>query len=344
MNKAPAKKVTLKSLADALGLSFSTISKSLNGNPNINAETRALVEAKAREMGYAPNLFAQSLRTKSSKSIAVIFNDIENPVLTYIFKTISVTFAKHGYTTVICDSQFDAESERVGVTSALSRTPYFVIIAPASTNNANIDLLLENTSNVIVFDTPRQAAKCHFVDVDYAYGGYVAACELLSQGHRDILVLTDPQDFPFSAAYVRGIQKACAEYGLPFREERLMCAHSSMESACAIILSLWDHAQHAFSVPFTGVLCFSDNFALGVYKAVAQLGLSIPNDISVIGFDDNDICAFTTPPLTSVHLPREQMAKACIDILEEGLAGETFRRSFSLSPHLMKRHSVKTVY
>ena len=75
MNKAPAKKVTLKSLADALGLSFSTISKSLNGNPNINAETRALVEAKAREMGYAPNLFAQSLRTKSSKSIAVIFND-----------------------------------------------------------------------------------------------------------------------------------------------------------------------------------------------------------------------------------------------------------------------------
>lgn len=344
-NGTQSKKVTIKSIAEALGVSFSTVSKSLNDNPNINSETRALVAKTAKEMGYSPNLLARGLRTNSIKTIAIVFNDIENPVLTYIFKTISVTMAKHGYTTQICDSQFDVNTERFSVQSAISRKPDYVIMAPATTDTSNVDLLLESTANVIVFDRARHGANCKFIDVDYAYGGYIAACELLGKGHRDILVITEPLDYPYSAYYVDGIKKAFAEYGAPFREDRLKFAHSSLESACSIVLSMWDHETHAFRQPFTAAMCFSDNFALGVYKAAAQLGLSIPGDMSVIGFDDNDICEFTTPPLTSVHLPRERMVSTCIDILEAGLiAGQPSGYSFSLSPHLVGRDSVKVVY
>lgn len=345
MSTTHTKKVTIKSIAEALGISFSTVSKSLNGTPGINAETRALVVEKAKEMGYSPNLFARGLRTNSIKSIAIIFNDIENPVLTYIFKTISVIMAKHGYTTQICDSQFDAEAERFSVQAAISRMTDYVIIAPASTDSANLDLLLSSESNVIVFDRARHGANCHFIDVDYAYGGYVAACELLSKGHRDILIISEPLEYPYSAYYTDGIKKAFGEYNIPFREEYQRFVHSSMESTCSIMLSLWDHDTHAFKLPFTAVMCFGDNFALGVYKAAAQLGLSVPGDISVVGFDDNEICEFTTPPLTSVHLPRERMARTCIDILEADLiADEPAGYSFSLSPHLMGRGSVRAVY
>lgn len=340
-----SKKVTIKSIAEALGISFSTVSKSLNGNTSINVETRALVTKKAKEMGYSPNLFARGLRTNSIKTIAIIFNDIENPVLTYIFKTISVTMAKHGYTTLICDSQFDSDSERFSVQSVLSRMPDYVIIAPATTDPANVDLLLESNSNAIVFDRARRKANCHFIDVDYSYGGYLAACELLSKGHRDVLVITEPLDYPYSTYYVEGIRKAFKEYNIPFRDENLQFVHSSLESACSIVLSLWDHQTHAFKLPFTAVMCFGDNFALGVYKAAAQLGISVPDDVSVIGFDDNDICEFATPPLTSIHLPRMRMAQTCIDILEADLLGEQIsNHSFSLSPHLAGRGSVKAVY
>lgn len=345
MSSTHTKKVTIKSIAEALGISFSTVSKSLNGSPGINSETRALVVSKAREMGYSPNLFARGLRTNSIKSIAVIFNDIENPVLTYIFKTISVAMAKHGYTTQICDSQFDAEAERVSIQAAISRMTDYIIIAPATTDSSNLDLLIASDSNVIVFDRAHHGANCHFIDVDYAYGGYVAACELLSKGHRDILIVSEPLDYPYSSYYTEGIRKAFDEYGIPFRPEYQRFVHSSMENTCSIMLSLWDYGKHAFKLPFSAVMCFGDNFALGVYKAAAQLGLSVPGDLSVVGFDDNDICGFTTPPLSSVHLPREWMAKTCLDILEADLINEEpAGYSFSLSPHLMARGSVRAVY
>lgn len=345
MTNTSSKRVTIKSIAEELGVSFSTVSKSINGHVGINAATRETVLQKAREMGYSPNLFARGLRTNSIKTIAIIFNDIENPVLTYIFKTISVTMAKYGYTTQICDSQFDLEAERFSVQSAISRMPEYVIIAPATTDTSNVDLLLNSDANVIVLDRARNGANCHFVDVDYAYGGYVAACELLSKGHRDILIIGEPLDYPYASYYVEGVKKAFKQYDVSFRKEYLHFVHSSLESSCAIVLSLWDRKKHGFVIPFTAVMCFGDNFALGVYKAAAELGLSVPDDISVVGFDDNETCPFTAPALTSVHLPRERMAEKCIDIMEAGMKNEiSSNYSFSLSPHLMSRDSVKTVY
>jgi len=345
MSNEPLKKVTIKSIAEELGISFSTVSKSLNDSPSVKKETRMLVKQKAKEMGYSPNLLARGLRTQSIKTIAVIFNDIENPVLTYIFKTISVTMAKYGYTTLICDSQFDVNTEKSIVLSVVSRMPDFVIIAPATTDNKNVDLLLKNTKNVIVFDKANPQLNSNFIDVDYEYGGYISACELLSKGHRNILVITEPVDYPYSTYYLKGIKKAFAEYTVEFNDEYVKFVHSSLESACAIVLSLWDHETHSFTIPFTAAMCFGDNFALGAYKAASQLGLSVPDDISVVGFDDNDICDFATPPLTSVHLPRERMAHTCIDILESHLISKNPSDvSFSLSPHLVSRKSVKTVY
>ena len=345
MSNEPLRKITIKSIAEELGISFSTVSKSLNDSPSIKEETRKLVKQKAREMGYSPNLLARGLRTKSIKNIAVIFNDIENPVLTYIFKTISVTMAKHGYTTLICDSQFDVNTEKFTVQSVISRMPDFVIVAPATTDNKNVNMLLKNSQNVIVFDKADSQLNGSFIDVDYEYGGYISACELLSKGHRNILVITEPIDYPYSTYYLNGIKKAYAEYAVEFNEEYVKFVHSSLESACAIVLSLWDHEKHCFTLPFTAAMCFGDNFALGAYKAASQLGLSVPDDISVVGFDDNDICDFATPPLTSVHLPRERMAQTCIEILESHLiAKNPSNLSFSLSPHLISRKSVKTVY
>ena len=253
--------------------------------------------------------------------------------------------AKHGFTTLICDSQFDAEMEGFSIQSVLSRMPDYVIVAPATLDSAHVARLLEQTSNAIVFDRAPRGTRGHFIDVDYSYGGYISACELLGKGHRDILVVTEPQEYPYSAYYIEGIRKAFAEYEVPFRPEYLRFAHSSLESSRSIVLSLWDQDAHSFTIPFTAAMCFSDNFALGAYKAIRQLGFSVPDDISVVGFDDNDICEFAAPSLTSVHLPKEKMAAICLDILEmELIAGQPAGYSFTLSPHLVGRESIKVIY
>ncbi|GHT86965.1 HTH-type transcriptional repressor PurR [Bacteroidia bacterium] len=335
------KPVTIKSIAKELGISFSTVSKALNHNPVIKEETRETVLQKAKEMGYIPNPLAQGLKNNSTKTIAVIFNDIENPVLTYIFKNISIEMEKHGYTTMIFDSQFSERQERANILTALSRQPDFVILEPAITNSQNIELLSGIHKKLILQGARYDSVNCHHVHIDYAQGGYFSACEMLENGHRNCLVITEPLSFPISEQFVIGIEKAYQEYGLIFDRNMIKATHSTIPNGCKVIQELWDYEAGNFSISFTGVLTFDDGMAYGVYKAASQLGFRVPEDISVIGFDDNPFSAFSMPPLTTIHLPKERMAESCISILNSVLLGnQSDMCIYSLEPYLVKRESV----
>lgn len=338
------KPVTIKSIAKELNVSFSTVSKALNNNPAIKEETRLLVLNKANEMGYTPNSLAKGLRGESTKTIAIIFNDIENPVLTYIFRDIAITMAKYGYTTMIFDSQFSEKIERANIQAVLSRLPDFIIIEPTSMNPANLQLLSGMSNKLIVHGAHYENMLSHHVHVDYAQGGYLAASHLLSHGHKDCLVITETLNFPTSKNYVSGIKKAFLEYGIPFSDNRIKIASSSIMQGFKVIQSLWDAEKHAFSLPLTAVMTFDDNLAYGVYKASMQYNFSIPSDISVIGFDNNPLSIFSTPPLTTIQLPKEKIAENHINILRACLLkGRTETCLFSSEPTLISRGSVKNL-
>ncbi|MCP3773235.1 LacI family transcriptional regulator [Paenibacillus sp. MZ04-78.2] len=334
------KPITIKTIAKELNISFSTVSKALNNNPAIKEETRKMVLDKANEMGYTPNSLAKGLRSNSTKTIAIIFNDIENPVLTYIFRIISIKMADHGYTTMIFDSQFSEKIERANILTVLSRQPDFIILEPTSMNSTNLQLLSE-MSNRLILQGVRYETNCHHVHVDYAHGGYLAACKMLSNGHRDCLVITEPLSFPTSEQFVLGIERAYSEYHIPFNRDMVKTTHSSIANGFQTMQKLWDYDTNAFSIPFTGVLTFDDTLAHGVYKAAMQYNFKIPEDISVIGFDDNPLSAFSMPPLTTIHLPKEKMAENYIRILQSALLeGRTETCFFSSDPILVSRDSV----
>jgi LacI family transcriptional regulator len=323
------------------GISFSTVSKALNNNPAIKEGTRKMVLNKANEMGYTPNSLAKGLRSNSTKTIAIIFNDIENPVLTYIFRNISIKMADHGYTTMIFDSQFSEKIERANILTVLSRKPDFIILEPTSMNPNNLKLLSEMSNRLILQGVRYETMNCHHVHVDYAHGGYLAACEMLSNGHRDCLVITEPLSFPTSEQFVLGIERAYNEYEVPFNRDMVKTTHSSITNSFQTMQKLWDYDTNAFSIPFTGVLTFDDNLAYGVYKAAMQYNFKIPEDISVIGFDDNPLSAFSMPSLTTIHLPKEKMAENYISILQSALLeGRTETCFFSSDPILIPRDSV----
>lgn len=333
---------TIKSIAQELGISFSTVSKALNNNTAVKEETRNIVLKKAQEMGYAPNTLAQGLRNRSTKTIAVIFNDIENPALTYIFKNIAIEMSKYGYTTLICDSQFSKKTERSNIASVLARQPDFIILEPTTTDPENLALLAGISNRLILQGARYDNINSHQVHVDYEHGGYVSACELLSKRHRDILIITEPLDFPISRQYVNGIKRAYKEFGIPFNPDRIKTTHACIQNGFTILCDLWNTEKSCFTIPFTGVLTFCDTLAHGVYKAVTQFGLQVPKDISVIGFDDNPLSAFSAPPLTTVHLPKEKMAESCIKILQSVLIKKrTETHIYSLEPYLITRNSVK---
>lgn len=299
---------------------------------------------KAKEMGYTPNSLAQGLRGNSTKTIAVIFNDIENPALTFIFKNIAINMADHGYTTMIFDSQFSEKTERANIMTALSRQPDFIILEPTSNNSENLELLKEMEQKLILQGARYESQKCHHIHVDYFHGGYLSACEMLSKGHRECIVLTVPLSFPISEQFDLGIKKAFDEYQVPFDDSRIFTNHSSIPNGFKIMQELWDDEQQKYRIPFTGVLTFDDYFAYGVYKSVLQNGLRIPNDVSIIGFDDNPITEFSNPPLTTIHLPKEKMAESCVYILNTTLIeNQEGTCVFTLEPYLVSRDSVQNL-
>ena len=336
--------VTIKSIAQELGISFSTVSKALNGNPAIKEDTRRMVVKKAEELGYTPNSLAKGLRGNSTKTIAVIFNDIENPALTFIFRSIAIDMANFGYTTMIFDSQFSKARERANILTVLSRQPDFIILEPNNTNTENLQLLKGMEHKLILQGARYESMACHHIHVDYFQGGYLSACELLSKGHRECLVFTQPLTFPISRLYVLGIKKAFEDYHIPVDDDRIFVMPSTIAAGFKRMQELWDAGQKRYRIPFTGIMTFDDNLAYGVYKSAAQNGQKIPEDISVIGFDDTPITEFSAPPLTTVHLPREKMAESYVQILNSALIDhQTEIRTFTLEPYLVSRDSVRNL-
>lgn len=339
------KNVTIKSIAEEMGISFSTVSKALNNSEFVKEETRHAVLEKAREMGYAPNMMARGLRNKTTKTIGAIFNDVENTVWTHMFKNISIEMAKYSYTTLIGDGQFDETIERSGILSFLSRLPDFVILSPATAKTENLSLFSGMMDRLIVLGQQIPDINCHYVDVDYAVGGYLSACELLQNGHRHNIIFTVPPEFPISGQYVQGIRRAYKEYGVPFDEERLIYMHTSIDNGCRAIMELWDESRGEFRIPFTGVMTFCDLMAHGIYKGIMRLGKRIPEDISIIGHDDNPLSEFSMPPLTTVHLPTEKMTESCLVIMKSVLL-ENNRKicHYFLEPSFIRRGSVRQMY
>ncbi len=340
MSKSQKSPVTIKTIASEMGLSFSTVAKALNEDPLIKEETRARVQEKAAEMGYFPNVMARSLRNNSTKNIALIFNDIENPSLAHIFGRITKEMGGHGYSTLICDSQYDTAVEAHNISTVLSRKPEAVIISPVTSDPARLRLLKNMADRVIVLGDTLDGFQSNYVHVDYVLGGYISAKEMIENGHTSNMVITEPEYCPTCRQFIQGVEKAYREYGLSLDREMIYYCPPSIENGRQYVME-----QYGKGGSFTGVITLCDALAYGVYKAAAMLGLTIPSDISVIGFDDYALSSFAMPPLTTVCLPTERIAERCAEILNTKLKGDSeSTQIFSIEPHLVQRKSILKQY
>ena len=331
------KPVTIKSIAAALGISFSTVSKALNDDPAISTSTREMVQKKAKEMNYTRNYFASTLRQKGSKSVAVIVNDIDIPAYGEMIANISSRLAAYGYTTTISDSRYSEEYERNSIRNALSRMPEAVIIAPADPCGDNLKLLSPVFDTTLVLGDIGELPTSSLY-VDHYHAGYISAMHLLENGVRNNLVFGGPEGYQTSAHFMQGIAAAYQEKGMTLAPEKIFRFSPDQQTGYQRFMEHWQAAPGSCE----GVICFCDSMALGVYRACRQLGLSIPNDISVIGYDDGPANDFTDPPLTTIHMPKDLVAEQCSQfVISKLVDGNTQLHHFKLQPHLVDRGSVK---
>ena len=269
-------------------------------------------------------------------------NVIENPSIVYMVKQVMLSMANEGYSTLVCDSNYSLELERNNILSLLSRSPDYVIINPISSNTENLKAFSGMNDRLIVWGSEDAGIDCHYVTVNYRLGGYLAAQKLLLYNHREILVVTEPLDYPISVQYIDGVKEAFAEYGVDFRDDMVLFSCASIDGGYKAINSIWDSTRTRFTKQFTGILTFSDLLAHGVYKALEEFDFVIPDDFSIIGFDDNPLSAFSAPPLTTVYLPKEEIVDNTIRIIKSIMCNEcTEKAHVVIAPHLVSRKSVK---
>ena len=343
MKNTNNKKVTIKHIAELAGLSFSTVAKALRNDPVINIKTREKIVKLAKELNYYPNYLAKGLKSKKTKTIGIILNDLKNPFYSEIYKVIEETLNKRDYTMLLCDSNYDQRLERKNIITMLSKGVEGIIISLINENSENVNLIIENNLKAVFIDNIPESPNVNYVYVNHEKAAFLAAEYLILKGHKNILLLNGHRELSSSQRFLKGYLRALSQYNIKPINELITFNNISIESGFNFLKNI--HRDKYFKkYPFTAIMTLSDLLAIGVYEAAKQLHFRIPEDISIIGYDNIFVTKYISPPLTTIHQPKAKTGEYSIDILLEQINDNSKEcKKITIDPILVERESVKNI-
>ncbi len=308
-------KTTIKDIAQATGLSPATVSLVLNNRPSrISDATRERVLAAAAELGYRSNSAAVSLRTGRSYSLGLIVPDIRNDYYATYAKGMEDACQEMGWSLILCSTNGNPERERqyIETLQAKSIDGIAVVTTPPLTGTqsfeANRDLILRMQIPLVQMDLTGYREPINAVVCDHEKGGYMATRHLISLGHQKIAFITGPSSLEGSSSRLKGCMRAFHDYGLPWDDKMLYEGDYTYAAGL-------DGIDYLSDRDFTAVFAFNDLMAYGVYNGLAKYSLSVPEDVSVVGYDDHFLSSIISVPLTTIRQPIYEMGKEAARIL-----------------------------
>ena len=346
--------VTIRDVAKASGFSSTTVSIVLNDAPlarYIPPVTKKKIERAAEKLGYRPNQFARSLRSKRSHTVGVMVFDMTDPYCTLVLRGIENTLYQASYLPILTDVHNErSRFERYLEMLLDRRIEGLVVLANWLFLDINLLADLEKSSiPTALIDCELKGDSMSSVIVDNEIGGYLALEHLHSLGHRKIAFIRGPKTLADSAPRWNGIRKSAKERGLELDSHLVVDLPESRNP-----LSSFEAGQkltHTFikqKRPFTALLAFDDMTAFGAIRALTAAGLRVPEHCSVIGFDDVAASALYTPPLTTVRQPMADMGAESVRIVLEGIKSVLEKRNViaqhrKLAPELVVRESTRSL-
>jgi LacI family transcriptional regulator len=332
--------VTIKDIAAKTGFSPTTISLVMNNRRlarYMSASTRKIIRETAAKLGYRPNIFAQSLRARRSFMVGLLVYDILDPYCAPIVKEIEATLIPHGYTMLISDLGYDQNRYREALdVLTWRRADGIIAIANHFPNDlAALRKAAALTPVVVIGRVTREKDVPCFV-VNDRQGGLLAAHHLLQIGHREIGIIWDHSQYEWSTLRWKGVEKAFAAAGRRI-DPRNVCLIEEKSSDAG-----YDAAGKllAQNPKITAICAVNDLTAIGAVRAVFDSGRSVPDDISVIGFDDLWLARHYNPPLTTVAQPLDRLGQLATQTLLERIAHpKRAMKGATLKPSLVVRRS-----
>lgn len=336
------KSTTIKDIAKKLHLSISTVSRALRNAPDINPETKKIILELAELMSYLPNKLARSLRQNQTNTIGVIVPNLDYVISTMV-KGIDEAALEAGFTVIVCQSNESFIREAVNTRRMLnSLVDGFIISVSSETkSNDHFKVLQEREIPLVVFDRVIPDMVASSVILDNEEGGFIATEHLIEQGYKRIAILAGPKTLDISNNRLKGYQKALKKYNMKFDPSLVVHCEFNQDFAFFAteeLLALKKRPDAIFTI--------SDRMAIGAMIAIKNKGLKMPDDIGLVGFNNEPSLALFTPSISSVEQPSFEIGKMAGKIFIEQFLNNNFSdtRQEILKPKLYIRESSTRIH
>ncbi|TYP88289.1 LacI family transcriptional regulator [Sphingobacterium allocomposti] len=310
-------RTTLKSLAQALNMSVSTVSKALNDSYEISEATKKRVREFAKKHNYQPNVLAQSLKTGKTQTLGVVLPKMTSPFESQILEGMQQTASQHHYRIVIMNSMEDEELEKQALQSMLDKAVDGILFCPIH-ESSNIELagkIMEDTP-IVIFDRTNYALETHKIGVLNAEGTYSACKHLLDIGRKRIAVFCGARQ-GISAIRLSGYERAHQEFDIPIDTEYIV--HCNVSSISELHIDMERHIERLLSLPFPpdAIVGVADTITTHLLGVLAKMGVAVPETLAVIGFANTDLAFSLNPSLSTIRQPTRDIGEISVNKLVE---------------------------
>ncbi|MDG0789747.1 LacI family transcriptional regulator [Cohnella ginsengisoli] len=300
-------KPTIYDIARAAGVSTATVSKVMNNKGKISEKTRSKIKRIMQEQRYEPSVMASAMKGKGTRTIAFIIPDIDNPIYAEYLKRIEACGHELGYTIVMATTERDPEKEERHLSLLRSKVDGYIIAARFS-NLGLLKALIEDGVPIALFSHERDELSVDSVTVDDYLGGYRATEYLIELGHARIGMVGE--DTISSQERIRGYRQALRDSGIKTEESLIRVGGHTIDGAAEQAGHLLERADRP-----TAIFGYNDICAVGAMLAARARGIRMPDELSVIGFDDTMLCHIVEPKLSSVSMPTQEMGDQVVNLL-----------------------------
>lgn len=329
---------SIKDVAREAGVSIATVSRVLNDIDVVNEETKKKVVDAIKKLGYRPNIVARSLKTQRTRTVGILIPDISNQFYPEIVRGAEDVANIYDYNVMLCNSDFDLEKEKEYLRVLKEKMVDGVLYMSSSLEDDTLELINELALKTVLVETDDKHGNLPSVTIDNVKATYETTQHLLNKGIKEIAFIgVSGEDNNAWRKRFTGYKQALQESGLEVKEELTYFNNLKVKTGYEGVLSMLEKGANP-----KAIVCASDEIAMGAINALRSKGLSVPEDVSVTGFNDIDLAQAFYPRLTTVSQPMYDMGSIAMRMLIKLINNKTLEEGHFVLPHqLIERDSCK---
>ncbi|MDF7651502.1 ribose operon transcriptional repressor RbsR [Pantoea sp. Acro-805] len=327
----------MKDVARLAGVSTSTVSHVINNNRFVSEQVREKVEQAIRELNYAPSALARSLKINQTRTIGMLLTASSNPFYSEVVRGVENSCYERGYSLILCNTEGDEERMNRSLETLMQKRVDGLLMMCTETHLPSAEILNRYPSvPMVMMDWAPFEGRGDIIQDNALLGGELATQHLIDRGYTRIACIAGPQDKTPARLRLDGFRKAMASSGLPVLPGYVVDGDFEFQGGFNAMNQLL-----TLELLPEAVFTSNDAMAVGVYHALFQAGLSVPQDIAVMGYDNIELSRYLTPPLSTIHQPKDELGELAIDTLIHRMSDpDASQQTLVLTPELVERGSV----